>query len=121
MLKTLLASSIFCVGLAQNVQASPFQSSIQNLPKSIKKQMQGTTWHKGCPVSLSQLAYLKLSYWGFDNKPHVGTLIVNKQLAENTVNVFKKLYEQRFPIESMNPMYFFHGNDNASMQANNSS
>jgi hypothetical protein len=37
------------------------------------------------------------------------------------VLIFKKIFENKFPIQSMQPMEFFHGNDLASMAANNTS
>ena len=78
-----------------------FYSQISSIPENVQKLMIGKSWHKGCPVGFEQLSYLKLSYWGFDNKPHVGELIVYKGIAEDTVATFKKLYEIKFPIESM--------------------
>jgi cell wall-associated NlpC family hydrolase len=96
-----------------------FVSNITPLPASVKQQMQKYTWHKGCPVGLNDLDYVKLSYWGFDNKPHQGVLIVNKYLAPEIVAIFKDLYQHGFPIQKMRPMYLYKGNDNASMLANN--
>lgn len=79
------------------------------------------TWRKGCPVSIKDLAYIRLSYWGFDKKTHIGTLIVNKELAEEVVAIFKVLFQYKFPIESMELMDTYKGDDNASMRANNTS
>jgi hypothetical protein len=38
----------------------------------------GGTWHADCPVDPSQLRLLQMSYWGFDNQPHLGTMVVNE-------------------------------------------
>lgn len=78
-----------------------FHSSISNIPASIQQLMIEKSWHKGCPLTLNQLAYLTLSYWGFDNKPHEGELIVYKEIAQNTVDTFRELFQIKFPIESM--------------------
>jgi hypothetical protein len=78
-----------------------FTSEISSIPPQIKELMTGHSWHEGCPLGLDQLAYLKMSYWGFDNKAHQGELIVYKDIAQNTVETFKALFAIKFPIESM--------------------
>ena len=98
-----------------------FKGEISPIPEKIKKQMVGTTWKKECPVKLEELSYLKLSYWGFDKKPHVGELIINKAIAENTVKVFKELFEIRFPIESMKLRSYYYSHPNDPTKKNNSS
>jgi hypothetical protein len=74
-----------------------------------------------CPVSMNELAYVKISYWGFDDKQHVGALIVNKALAKKVLDIFVELYKNKFPIEQMRTISEFKNNDDASMKANNSS
>ncbi|MGB5760087.1 MAG: M15 family metallopeptidase, partial [Acidimicrobiales bacterium] len=60
-----------------------------------------STWTEGCPVAIGDLTYLRLSFWGFDGRPHTGELIVNAEVAEDVAAVFEKLYDARFPIEEM--------------------
>ncbi|MGL5741811.1 MAG: M15 family metallopeptidase [Legionella sp.] len=98
-----------------------FQSSISPIPQKIQEQMQQNTWRAGCPVPMNDLAYVRLSYWGFDEKTHTGTLIVNKELASEVVAIFKVLFDHKYPIQSMELMDVFKGDDNASMTANNTS
>ncbi|GEM_PF-4287589 len=74
-----------------------------------------------CLAQLPQLAYVKLAYWGFDNKEHTGALIVNKELAQDVLSIFKKLRTKHFPIEQMCPVNEFHNSDDDSMAANNTS
>lgn len=78
-----------------------FKSEMSLVPADIQKRMMGHSWQKNCPVSFDQLAYLKLSYWGFDNKIHQGELIVYQPLAKETVEIFKQLFEIKFPIANM--------------------
>jgi len=61
----------------------------------------GTTWQPACPVRLTELRYVTLSYWGFDGRPHTGELIVNTRVVHDVLAVFRRLYEARFPIEEM--------------------
>jgi D-alanyl-D-alanine carboxypeptidase len=78
-----------------------FYSEISEIPENVKRLMVNKSWHNGCPLPLNKLAYIKLSYWGFDNKTHLGELIVYKDIARNTVDTFKELFQIRFPIESI--------------------
>ncbi|MCF7792075.1 MAG: M15 family metallopeptidase [Victivallales bacterium] len=91
------------------------------LPESIRKKITGKSWKEGCPVSMDQLSYLKVKYWGFDNKPHIGELIVNKAIAEDTVKVFKELFEVKYPIQSMKlPSYYVDHPDDPTRKNNTS-
>ncbi len=59
------------------------------------------TWDPACPVSLDDLAYLTMTYRGFDGASHIGEMIVNASVAEDIVEVFRRLFESDFPIEEM--------------------
>jgi hypothetical protein len=61
----------------------------------------GTSWSKGCPVGLRDLRYVRVTFYGFDHRPHTGELIVRKGHARPITQVFRKLYAARFPIEQM--------------------
>ncbi len=98
-----------------------YQSSILAIPDPIQSRMRHTTWHPGCPIAIQDLAYIELSYWGFDAQAHTGALIINKELATEIVAIFKTLFEHRFPIQRMEPIENFQGNDHLSMAANNTS
>lgn len=60
-----------------------------------------STFRPKCPVTLDQLSYVTMSFWGFDHERHTGEMIVNASVAEQIVGVFKQLYQARFPIEEM--------------------
>jgi hypothetical protein len=77
------------------------------------------SWHAGCPVASSSLRRLRLGYWGFDGKPHVGTLVVNASAVGDLTVVFRRLYRARFPIRRMRPIDVYGGNDERSLAADN--
>lgn len=81
----------------------------------------GGTWHVGCPVDPSELRLLQLTYWGFDNTSHLGTIIVNASVVDQIIEVFSNLYTDRFPIEEMVPQAAYGGNDNAAAAADDTS
>src|SRR5262245_22441339 len=78
-----------------------FQSSIQPLPPQLRADLEGRSWHPGCPVPLSQLRVLSLTHWGFDGRARTGRLVVDADVARPLAVVFRRLYELRFPIRRM--------------------
>lgn len=60
-----------------------------------------TSWREECPVGLADLTYLTMSFWGFDDLPHTGEMIVNSQFADQVLEVFRRLWDVHFPIEEM--------------------
>jgi D-alanyl-D-alanine carboxypeptidase-like protein len=79
------------------------------------------SWHRGCPVGPSQLRRVRLRYMGFDGKSHFGQLVVNASVVHDVVVVFRTLYRARFPIRQMRPIDLFHGSDDRSAAADNTS
>ena len=77
------------------------------------------SWRPGCPVAPDELRMVKLSYWGFDDRAHEGSLVVNASAAQAMVDVFRRLYDERFPIRRMEPIDVFGGSDEASTEADN--
>ena len=60
-----------------------------------------STWRPGCPVPPERLRYLTMSFWGFDDQPHTGEMIVRDDVADRVVGMFGRLFAARFPIEQM--------------------
>lgn len=81
----------------------------------------GATWHTGCPVTPSQLRDIRMSYWGFDGAPHLGTIVVNANVVTTVENVFSALYVARFPLQEMVPESAYGGDDNAAAAADDTS
>nr|WP_062341896.1 M15 family metallopeptidase [Herbidospora sakaeratensis] len=79
------------------------------------------SWRPGCPVGYDDLRMITMTYWGFDDKPHTGQLVVNASVAEDVASVFKKLYDFRYPIKRMEPVDKYQGDDYASIDADNTS
>ena len=79
------------------------------------------SWRRGCPVGPAQLRRIRMRFVGFDGRAHQGQLIVNAAVANDVVVVFKTLYDARFPIRKMAPIDVYHGSDDRSVQADNTS
>jgi hypothetical protein len=84
-----------------------FDATVKPLPAPVRAELTGRSWHAGCPVPLSGLRVLSVSYWGFDARTHTGTLIVNADAAAQLAKVFGRLYAMRFPIHHMSIRYSY--------------
>ena len=83
--------------------------------------MSSGSWHAGCPVAISDLRSVRLSYWDFAGHQQTGTLMVSADVAEDVVIVFRSFYDSHFPIHRMELIYAFGADDERSMQADNTS
>jgi hypothetical protein len=60
-----------------------------------------STWQPACPVALDDLRYVTVSFWGFDDLPHTGELLVHRTAADAIVAAFARMFAARYPIEEM--------------------
>jgi hypothetical protein len=58
-------------------------------------------YYANCPVPLSGLRIMTLTYWGFDGRSHTGQMVTNASSVAPLTSVFRKLYAIRFPIHHM--------------------
>ncbi|MBW1879265.1 MAG: alpha/beta fold hydrolase, partial [Deltaproteobacteria bacterium] len=106
------------------VEAAPeptFAFVADPLPDELRVAMTGVSWNPGCPVPLEDLRQLTVAHWGFDGEAHTGVLIVAAESADVFREVFRTAFEVRFPIERMEPVHRYGGDDDRSMAANNTS
>jgi hypothetical protein len=116
----LVAAVIGSAGIASAAQ-DPFEASVSRLDRETRRLMIGSSWHPGCPVPLRNLRLVRLTYWGFDDAPHRGRLVVHRGWAEEIVSVFHRLYERRFPIRRMRLVDRYGADDRESMRHDNTS
>ncbi|WP_083568587.1 M15 family metallopeptidase [Arcobacter sp. LA11] len=83
--------------------------------------IEGNSYKKDCPIELNNLRYLNLSYIDFEGNTKIGELIVHKDVSIEIVDIFKKLYETKYPIYKMELVSNYKGNDFDSIEANNTS
>lgn len=97
-----------------------FAGEIDRIDAATRKRMR-YSHREGCPVPLSQLRYLRMTYWGFDDEPHTGEMVVADDVAKDVVKVFRKLYDAKYPIRRMRLVDEYKGSDFESIEANNTS
>jgi len=67
-------------------------------PRSV---IERSTWHEACPVAADELAWLRLTFRGFDGERHTGELLVHSSAADDLVQVFRDLWRADFPMEEL--------------------
>ncbi|WP_445148872.1 M15 family metallopeptidase [Baekduia sp. Peel2402] len=106
---------------ADATAAAAFTFSAHRLTTAQRHRLNGSSWRPGCPVSLDQLRYLRIGYFGFDGRPHRGELVVNADAVAAMRTAFAYLYAQRFPIRRMHLVDRYDASDYASIEADNTS
>lgn len=75
-----------------------FRSAVVEVPDSVVGR---STWGPDCPIALDDLRYVTVAFWGFDDRPHTGELLVATEVADDVVAAFARLHELRFPLEEV--------------------
>jgi hypothetical protein len=101
--------------------AVKFEFSASPLSPGLRRTISGSSWHPGCPVSLGQLRYLRIRYWGFAYRPHLGEMVVNASAVGAVKKAFATLFAKRFPIRRMSLVDKYGASDYVSIQADNTS
>ncbi len=79
-------------------QGDTFTSTLGPVPEEV---LARSSWREECPVGVDDLVYLTVSHYGFDGEFHTGEMIVNAEVGQDIVGVFRALHAARFPIEQM--------------------
>lgn len=72
-------------------------------------------------ISYEDLAYVHVLHCDFNGETAQGELICNKAIAQDLVEIFYELYVAEYQIEKMVLIDSYGGDDNASMEDNNTS
>lgn len=94
----LLSRRISTVDRLPPPTSTSFQSTIGPVTPQV---LARSTWKPDCPVQPDQLRYLTMSFRGFDARAHTGEMLVNAEVAQTVVDVFKRLFAAGFPLEEM--------------------
>ena len=97
-----------------------FEAVISPIDDVLAERM-SSSWRPGCPVPLEDLSHVSLTHWNLAGEAVPGEIVVRSDQAERVVEVFRTLFEARFPIERMQLVDDFEGDDVASMRADNTS
>ena len=81
----------------------------------------GLSYKEYCDIPLEELRYLKMLHYGFDQQIYVGELMVDADLADKFLYIFKELYLNQYEIERMFLVDNYGADDTWSIENNNTS
>ena len=110
-----------CTTLSVQSQNHSKGFSVQEIPDSVWNIMQGKTYQPNPVIKRSDLRYLKVMHWDYDEREHQGELICNKIIADKLIAIFQELYQQHYPIEKIRLPEEYDADDNRQMEDNNTS
>jgi hypothetical protein len=125
--------SVWVCGLALLLGGAPLLAQDGERPKEAdavipisatlcKDMKQRHVLNPGAPVACDRLRLVKFDYVGFDGQLHGdGEVVVMDAVADHVLQIFATLRQQRFPIARARLMNEYGGNDDASMDQNNTS
>jgi hypothetical protein len=98
-----------------------YASSIAPLNADQRALMMDVAWRPGCPVGLDDLRAVTVRYattraWWRD-----GVIVVHEDIADEVARIFGRLYDARYAIERIEPIELYAGDDDLSVQYNNTS
>lgn len=91
------------------------------ITEEVKQRIWNVSYKENAQISLDNLRYIRVLHRGFDEKTHIGEMIVNKIIAEDVLEIMRELYANDYLIEKMLLIDEYGADDEASMQDNNSS
>ena len=94
---------------------------ILEINDEIFKRIDGKSFSKNCTLPREDLRYIHVLHVDINNQKHKGEMICNKYIAETLIKIFKKLYEEKYPIEKMILIDEYDADDETAMEDNDSS
>ncbi len=94
---------------------------IDTISDRVFSRMKGKSFKADCTVKRSDLRYLRTLHSDADGKIHIGEMVCNKAIAQDLLDIFRQLYDARYPIERMVLIDEYEADDEMSMRANNTS
>lgn len=79
------------------------------------------SYKRDCTVPRSELRYLQVAHYNGEGKAVQGEIVCNKAIANDLIQIFKELYQNKYPIERMQLIDDYDADDERSMEANNTS
>ena len=91
------------------------------ISSEIQERIIGKSLPEDAGISIDDLRYCHVMHYGFDGEVHEGELIVNAAIAQDVVDIFKELFDEKYQIEKIRLIDEYGADDETSMEDNNSS
>ena len=92
-----------------------------SIPDDVFRRMEGKSYKRGCTVARSCLRYVRVLHYNEKKEIMIGELVCHKSIAADLIDIFRKLYRAKYPIERMVLIDNYGADDERSMDANNTS
>ncbi len=99
----------------------------ESLTDSVKARITGISYPESlnsdpdAAITYEDLRLLSVLYYDFNNEVQMGKMICNKLIAQDLVEIFYELYRNGYQIEKISLIDEYNGDDELSMEDNNSS
>ena len=94
---------------------------ISEINDEIFARIKGKSFKDDCTLPVEDLRYLHVLHKDLDGNIHEGEIICNKHIADDVMEILKKLFEADYPIEKIRLVDEYNADDELSMRDNNSS
>lgn len=91
------------------------------ISEEVKSRMIGKSMPADATIGFDELSYLTITYLDYNGKTKQGEMVVHKKLADEVLDIFREIYEAKFPIERMRLVDDYGASDHTSMVNNNTS
>lgn len=88
---------------------------------AIFARMQGKSFKQNCTMPRTSLRYLRVLHRNTEGKTQLGEIVCNQSIANDLLDIFRKLYEAGYKIERITLIDDYNADDETSMRANNTS
>lgn len=121
--RTILTIIMFwlCTTLSVQGQNTSDGFTSEPIPDAIWQKMQGKTYVDNPYVSRSDLRYLRVKHWDYDEQTHQGELVCNRLIADKLLAIFRELYKAHYPIQRIRLADEYDADDERQMRDNNTS
>ena len=68
---------------------------------AVYNRINGRSYYANDNIGLSDLRYLKMAHYNFEHQVQIGEMIVNAQISNDVLNIFKELFAAGYEIQSM--------------------
>ena len=94
---------------------------ISKINDEIFSRIKDKSYKNNCTIPIENLRHLSLLHKDLNGKILSGEMICNEKSAEDLIDIFKKLFEENYPIEKIRLIDEYDADDELSMRDNNSS
>lgn len=125
--KLLLMSIIFlCISIKticfayENFEEYIYYFCSEEISFELREFMMGRSFKENNDIiSFDDLRYVRVLYWGIDDEIHEGEMVVNKDVSEDVIDIFKELFRKKYKISQMKLFDCYNSDFEASLSDNN--